>query len=430
MMPINLTHDENVDGSINVLFEGGTGVYKLSHFIKKHRKSENEKLTADALSMYRGGDFTPENEEALKDLLQSLRSSDAEIPLFEFHGNKGELSYFWKQQGGKNVSLSLDTIESIGDAELKAEVKKVFAQSYIDGFAEYNRKTNALDLTDKGRAYIYKTDFIERRLNAELARSQGITEEALMKASERMTSRGLVGYDFVTVNKRTLVVSENGKELFCRVPKTNARDYIKLPANEYYSLDEKTFELYISQSKSYTVYDVNGVEKGTVYGNDLVSHYEIKTAQEAKAFATELQPEANKVVAAFWEKPGYKEVDGATFKRGDFVFSADDSFSVHQYRIAYGFENTENGEVLYHLKPCEDGLPELIQNESNLGKNLFKGRTEAEKALSTDAGKKAALEASESIAKELHTIKLASDVATTITNPTAGVVKDAAKVIK
>ncbi len=432
MMPIQLTHDENVDGSIHLLSEGGAGIYKLAKFIKAHRHKENTKnILADALSLYRGGQYSPENQDALAEFLDALRGSNTDIPPFEWHGNKSDLSYFWKTDAtSQSTSLPVSAIDDIKDTELKAAVKKTFAKSYAEGLVEYDRKTDSLLITDKGKSVIMKTEFIENRLNAELARSQGIDEKNLSDAAKRMVDRGLDGYDFVTINKKTLVVSENGKELFCRVPGTAGKDYIKLQSSEYFSLNDKSFELYLSQSKTYTVYDINGVEKGTVSGTELVSHYDIKTTQEKKAYATELQPEENPITSAFLEKEGYKEIEGATFKRDDFVFVCDDNFEVYQYRVAYSFENTETGEVLYHLKPCEEGLPELVHSEKFVGKNLFANRTEAQAALTTDAGKRAALEAGESIAKQLHTIKIASDVATTVANPTTGVATAALKVLK
>ena len=400
MQNIHLSGEQEADTSLDVLTEAGTGAFKLTRthpikFIKRFlpgkTDSEINSTLSDACSMYRGGVYDLRREAEYTELLDGLVGSKAAHGKpFEFVGNNSDLSYFWaKDINGKSVPLSKDSIEAISSEPLRQKVTATMNLCYTEGLLNYDAKTGNYTLTEKGEKLIYKPEFIQSRLCKEAGVSTSIDKET--EALERMTARGFEGCKYATVDIKSLgaTVTEDGLKAY--VPGTSRKWKATFPEGTYFSLSDKTYEVYIKPDAEYFV---DGAPT-PVKGDELAKHFEIKKiVPDMKAPASD--PLATKLEGL--------RAETAEFENGAYVYAVNpysESLEVSQYRVSYSVANKESGEVFYGLKSTDLKAPDLQLPEKANGKLLFASRPEATAKLSTESGKLVAKELKNEIAKNV-----------------------------
>lgn len=91
----------------------------------------------------------------------------------------------------------------------------------------------------------------------------------------------------ITMNKDTLVQSENENSYLLRVPNTSAKDYIRLDKSELED-SEKTLTYKLDMNKKYTIYDSNGDPKSEKTGAELAKNYNTKHRMPGMTKETEI----------------------------------------------------------------------------------------------------------------------------------------------
>ncbi len=124
-----------------------------------------------------------------------------------------------------------DFINSIEDSELKKKVISTMQQARLDGLLSYDG--NAFAITGKGKEYIYRTDFVSHRLEAE--------QNFLRMAKEALKIDGLdstyQGEKFFIFNRdgkatETTIMSslkDSNGEIFCSFASDGGKKEIMLP---------------------------------------------------------------------------------------------------------------------------------------------------------------------------------------------------------
>lgn len=374
------TSDEAVDNSLNLTAEAGEGVYRLVKFVRKRneeekgaaqaaKSAEHNRVVKDALSYYRGGSFTPENEELIRNLIGQLGGAE-NIP-FAFFGDNGDLSYFWRRSyDGIPAQLSIQEIAGIPDEKVRRRTAQTMARCFIDGLLEYDAEAQVYRLSDNGEKYIYDGDFVSHRLSKEA----GEIEEAALSADAeaRQAERGFADHNRVTINRDALGTSETEEGLFCRIPNTRGKDFICFPNGTYFLLNEKTAEVYIDPEAQYQILDSGGAFRRSESGAELSKCYEIKqpakrTAPDAAGAGAKAKDFANRVSTVNAPK--------AALKSGDRVFAVDiygTGYALREYRVAYSALDKQSGETVYRLS--RDNGEDMIVTESCINKTVFESR--------------------------------------------------------
>ena len=207
------------DGNAYALTDKGKDTIYNLQFISKRVQDEasaEDKLAsheryADACSAYRGGYVKNPTDPEISAFITDLGGTDmpASDRTFLFHGNKTDLSYFWKKVDAENHTILLrEYVDSIPDPEVHKKVVSSLTQAREQGLLSYDGTAYAL--TDKGKDTIYNLQFISNRVQAEekyFSKLKLTLEEAGIKG----VSRGDKYYVFVKPNQKPVeMVVVNG----------------------------------------------------------------------------------------------------------------------------------------------------------------------------------------------------------------------------
>ncbi|MBQ3195422.1 MAG: hypothetical protein IJB65_03045 [Clostridia bacterium] len=460
LQPMHISGDESTDNAFLMTGWGGMGIYKLVRYIQKYRAASAGAVVPkleDACSLYRGGSYDTANEAELTELLNDLTDGKHLGEPFEFYGNNSDLSYFWyKNADGSHIALSREMVNSIEDSVLRIKVHQTMVHSYADGLLNYDGEKQLYTLTEKGLKRITNPDFVLSRLSKEAGIAFDRQQEA--DAVKRQAERGFTDCHRVTVDIESLDASVINDELRCRIPGTKGKEHINYEKGSFFPMENgKTYEVYIHPEKQYGIISKNGAELKTVLGKELAAHYDIKrqavtveknivrdtapkTApsdeltvigtdgksytvgsmkpnlesfeMEFKALASDavIEPERLYVLSTGDTKSSVKGEEllkdytvkqNAVYSQGQTVYASspyEQGLFVNEYKVSDVILDRTSGECYFKLAPSVAGKSELLLPQSADGKILFGSKEVAAKALSTEAGKTAALQTKEALA--------------------------------
>ena len=437
-----LTGEESVDQLEQMAMQGGRGAFfflRWVHGRRKYKKAnqaawEADNLMNDACSRYRGGYYNPANEKATEGMMSDLSGGKASTTEpFVFMGDRSDLSVFWqivtpetKNRFRKSpeirVSVPRSMIDGIPDETVRSKVISVFTKARADGLLQFDGMVYTL--TDAGRRYILRSDFVLSRLNAEYdffsrAHTQYESAAADQRAAEKelwidaqLRERGIddwqgrwpdskrVSVDRVALDAQRV---NDGWQIY--VPGTRREMRISVPASDVIELNDKTLVAFLRPAGLYA--EVLG--KGEVSGKVLMTHFDDRTnrkttrhpsAEAIQKAAAEPDITSNSsfnadeffnaaVENSMRRHRKVANLPESKLRLGDTVY-APDQFSnrldLHSYRVDRALGDSAGG-VWYKLSG--DNLPDQLLPEDALGKFLFTDEQEGMAYLSAH-GKEAA----------------------------------------
>lgn len=367
----------------------------------------------DACSRYRGGYYHPENETLTADLLSRMSEGKAtgNQPFF-FLGNRSDLSVFWqvtrpetkgplKTFPEERVLVPKDMLEHIPDKAIRNRSIAVFAKAQAEGLVGFDGRSYFI--TESGKHFISKTDFVLSRLEAEykfFTSAQTVLEKEAAKETQtkkeawidaRLKERGInpkqyEGCQRITIDRASLYVERQGQNWVSNVPGTARRQKVILPGDHVVEVDEKTLIAFIDPGK---VYSGMG-SKSSLPGSELMKRFVDKTEDLPRHPSTEaIQKAATSPGSSSFNRddffdaavrdslkrhgklPDKKAVLNPKLKIGDTVFAPDlykNSLKLHEYKIIRLLTDT-CGQFLYKL--AGEGVPDQLVPEGALDKFLF-----------------------------------------------------------
>lgn len=183
------------------------------------------------------------------------------------------------------------------------EIKEMQIKEYVDtGKAAKESPPTGKDWTDTQTGYREPkgknkfNNFTQRTYSKDfynaLENLSNTVEHAFLSREEYLRLKEQSGIMEVTVNK-SLVVSKTEDELFVsRIPGTQGREYLCVPASKVYRTDEgKTYGILMKQEDKVAIVDKNGKFLRTVKGEAIQDHYSkvregIESAKKTKLAAS------------------------------------------------------------------------------------------------------------------------------------------------
>jgi len=304
MIPMHLSDEQSVNSTMMMVGGLGRGAFRMARWLARHRKrlekpDKGNELLKDALSVYRGGEMKGSgSEEALKDLIRDL-SGTRDISAgeqFIFTGEKTDLSFFWKREGGGAAILPKSSVMAIPDEVLRDQVSSILAEGVLAG--SLAEGPSGWSLTRKGEQEIYRMDFVKERLKSELVFSEAALgdlsaekerilhdriDTALLKAG--IDPARYEGYNRATLNKQTLFVREFDDQIQFHIPGTGRRGGMLIPKSDLFDLNEKTYAVFLHPEKAYFISEKPGAIK-RVSGQELFARLEDKNKKDLARLKT------------------------------------------------------------------------------------------------------------------------------------------------
>ncbi len=165
-MMLQITEEQSINSTLMLCTQGVEKSLQIARWLKERKQAADTKIMKDICSVYRGGEVSAKSSadvQNLKNELNKLGGMNDEMPFF-FHGNKSDLSYFWRIENGKNTILPTKELDTL-DPKLKKDVIRAFTVAEHEGLL-YN-SGEAYAITEKGQKVIYDSEFVTRRLEAD-----------------------------------------------------------------------------------------------------------------------------------------------------------------------------------------------------------------------------------------------------------------------
>ena len=225
------------------------------------------------------------NENLIKGIDKDLADDVMDyygLPVYKFDVGEDRMNIVPKEYKGR-YDAALEEMSKV-KAEMKGFDIEVFNQTQdlntidygvLEVTAEQAECIAALD----SRIELYSVnDAIEVKFPAELKESIDKTLEGLASDIEKANEYELYIVDEnITINKSSLVVSENANEYFTKIPNTGGKDFMKIDKSDVELIDDgKTIKMKLDYNKNYPIYDENGELKNPKLGSELAEHYNTK----------------------------------------------------------------------------------------------------------------------------------------------------------
>ncbi len=419
-----MTNEESINTLNQTISQGSHSAFMFLGWIfrrnaeKKRAKpiKETEDFMSDACSRYRGGYYDPKNENLTAGIMSDLSGGKtAESAPFIFMGDRSDLSVFWEvAKPGKRsapeqrVAVPREMINNIPDEAVRKNTIAAFAKAQADGMVRFDGRV--YNLTEAGKHYILRSDFILNRLTKEYnffcTASAAMEKEAAGRAAAekeawidaQLRSRGIdperyAGCRRITIDRESLQAERVGEDWLVNLPRTGRQQKVILPKESVVEVNDTTLIAFIEPGQTYPG---RGIER-SVTAEDLMAHFDDKTETRRPSVdnikkAAEKEP----FEPAAWADP----TADAKLKAGETVFAPnhfENSLDLHPYTVDRALEDPA-GQIWYKLS-CED-LPDQILPEDSLGKFLFTDEAQG-KAYLAAHGKEAADYADELLAQTM-----------------------------
>lgn len=255
----------------------------FAQFSDALKMTTKDVLSSNSVNVMNGDNLIPAEQKKLAEEIFSAH----DIPIYSFESKDGSLMNVVPKEYSGQYKAALKTLEeaseSVKDVKIASYIQsenmqdiriKKISEDQAKGLAREFGAEKVSFIKYGGEAYAKFSAEIKDEIEKNIVETD--RRKSILSAYETATVKGAKNY--VTIDKKTLGVKENGTELFMKIPKTDGQDYISLPKKDIVELNGgKTLKYSIEKEKFYDVLDANGNICGRISGVELEKHYENRT---------------------------------------------------------------------------------------------------------------------------------------------------------